>query len=151
MDLKNMLLPEKVVSFDFPGCEGLSFDLCFLSKESNQALYKKCQKTKFDRNRQEITEFDEDLFLQLYVASVVKGWKGFKLSYLKEFVLVDIGKNSEEELNFTDDNALELMKSSTIFDAWISGVISELGNFMSNDSTSKLEELRTTSKSLAQD
>jgi len=149
MDLKNMLLPEKVVNFEFPGCEGLSFDLAFLSKESNQALYKKCQKTKFDRNRNEVVEFDDDLFLQLYVKSVIKGWKGFKLKYVSELVLADVGSDPELELDFTDDNALQLMKSSTIFDTWISGVISDLGNFTSKDSIGKLEKLKATSKSPA--
>ena len=149
MDLKNMLLPEKVVNFEFPGCEGLSFDLAFLSKESNQALYKKCQKTKFDRNRNEVVEFDDDLFLQLYVKSVIKGWKGFKLKYVSELVLADVGSDPELELDFTDDNALQLMKSSTIFDTWISGVISDLGNFTSKDSIGKLEKLKATSKSQA--
>ena len=144
-----MLLPEKVVNFEFPGCEGLSFDLAFLSKESNQALYKKCQKTKFDRNRNEVVEFDDDLFLQLYVKSVIKGWKGFKLKYVSELVLADVGSDPELELDFTDDNALQLMKSSTIFDTWISGVISDLGNFTSKDSIGKLEKLKATSKSQA--
>lgn len=144
-----MLLPEKVVNFEFPGCEGLSFDLAFLSKESNQALYKKCQKTKFDRNRNEVVEFDDDLFLQLYVKSVIKGWKGFKLKYVSELVLADVGSDPELELDFTDDNALQLMKSSTIFDTWISGVISDLGNFTSKDSIGKLEKLKATSKSPA--
>lgn len=150
MELKNMLLPEKVVNFDFPGCEGLSFDLCFLSKESNQALYKKCQITKFDRKRNEITELDDDLFLELYVRSIVKGWKGFKLKYLRDFVLVDIGDDPEQELNFTDENALDLMKNSTLFDNWLSEVIGDLGNFMPKDSTSKLEELKITSGNLDQ-
>ena len=73
MDLKSMLLPEKVVTFYFPGCDGLTFDLAYLSKDSNQVLYKKCQKTTFNRTRQPIEEFDDDLFLQLYVKSIVKG------------------------------------------------------------------------------
>ena len=151
MDLKSMLLPEKVVSFDFPGCEGLVFDLAFLSKESNQALYKKCQRTKFDRNRNEIEEFDDELFLQLYVKSIVKGWKGFKMKYVIELVLAEPGDDLDAELNFSDENALELMKNSTIFDSWISGVISDLGNFTLKGSTGKLEELKAMSKSPVQD
>lgn len=146
-----MLLPEKVVSFDFPGCEGLTFELAFLSKESNQALYKKCQKTKFDRNRNEITEFDDDLFLQLYVKSVIKGWKGFKLKYVTELVLADVGSDPDLELDFNDDNALELMRNSVIFDKWVSEVIADLGNFTPKGSTQKLEELKATSKSPDQD
>lgn len=151
MDLKSMLLPEKVVSFDFPGCEGLVFDLAFLSKESNRALYKKCQTTTYDVKRNEIEKFNDDLFLELYVKSIIKGWKGFKYKYVTELVLADIGDDPEEELDFTDDNALELMKASTIFDTWISEVIGDLGNFMSKNSISKLDELKATSANLGQD
>jgi hypothetical protein len=139
MDLKSMLLPEKVVKFDFPGCEGLTFDLAFLSKESNQALYKKCQTPKFDaRTRQATDEFNDELFLKLYVRAIIKGWKGLKYSYLQELVLVDVAAGDEDkELPFTEDNALELMKASTTLDNWISEVISDLGKFTSNDSIPK--------------
>jgi hypothetical protein len=138
MELKSMLLAEKIVTFDFPGCEGLTFDLAFLSKESNQALYKKCQKPKFDtRTRQQIEEFDDELFLELYVNSIIKGWKGFKYKYVQELVLADIPQNEEEELEYSSDNALALMKNSTIFDNWVSEVISDLGNFTSNTSITK--------------
>jgi len=134
-----MLLPEKVVTFDFPGCEGLTFDLTFLSKESNQALYKKCQRPKINsRTRQSVDELDEELFLKLYVKAIIKGWAGFKKKYLKELVLVDIPNNEEEDLlAYTDDNALELMKASVTLDNWISEVISDLGNFSSKTSTKK--------------
>ena len=143
-----MLLPEKVVTFDFPGCEGLSFDLVFLSKESNQALYKKCQTTKFDVNRNEVTEFNDELFLQLYVKSIVRGWKGFKAKYLRELVLADVPVSEEEtEFPYTDEGALDLMKNSVLFDNWVSGVIQDLGNFTQKDSTKKSEELKITSKS----
>lgn len=148
MDLKSMLLPEKVVTFDFPGCEGFTIDLAFLSKESNQTLYKKCQRTKIDnKTRQTYEEFDEDLFLKIYVKSIIKGWKGFKYKYINELVLADIGENPELELPYSDDNALSLMQSSTIFDTWISEVITDLGNFIKKDSKEKLKELKATLKS----
>lgn len=142
MDLKSMLLPEKVVSFDFPGCEGLKFDLAFLSKESNQALYKKCQRPKIDlRTRQTTEEIDDELFLQLYVKAIIKGWSGLKMKYLKELVLVEVKEEDEEKLlPYTDENALDLMKNSTVFDTWISGVITDLGNFMSSNSTKNTQE-----------
>ena len=142
MDLQSMLLPEKVVSFDFPGCPDFEVKLAFLSKESNQAIFKKCQVQKFDsKTRQPITEFDDELFLQLYVKAVIKGWKGLKLKYLRDLVLVEVPANKEdEELEYSEDNALELMKNSTIFDNWISEVISDLGNFTKNNSKKKSEE-----------
>jgi len=137
MDLKSMLLPEKVVTFDFPGCKDLTFDLTFLSKESNQILLKKCQKQKINsKTRESYDELDEELFLDLYVRAIIKGWGGFKNKYLKELVLVEIPEGDEDKLlPFTTDSALELMKASTILDNWISEQISDLGNFMQPTST----------------
>lgn len=130
-NLKSMLLPEKKVTFDFPGCEGFKVDLAFLSKESNQAIYKKCQRKEFDTaTRQPIEVFDDDLFLTVYVKSIIKGWKGLKLKYLTELVLVEVPEDQEEdELEYNDDNALNLMKNSVIFDNWVAAQISDLGNF----------------------
>ena len=137
-----MLLPEKVVSFDFPGCEGLKFDLAYLSKDSSQTLMKKCQKPKIDlKTRQPIEEFDDELFLQLYVRAILKGWTGLKLKYLKELALVAVPEEDEEKLlPFTEENALELMKNSTIIDNWVSGVITDLGKFTMSNSKEKSEE-----------
>lgn len=130
-----MLLPEKTVSFDFPGCEGFEVELAFLSKERNQEIFKKCQKTTFDsRTRQPVEKFDDELFLQLYVNAILKGWSGLKLKYLKELVLVEVPKEDEnKELDYTEENALDLMKNSVVFDNWISEVISDLGKFTTNN------------------
>lgn len=139
MDLNSMLLPEKTVTFDFPGCDGFTVDLAFLSKESNQTIYKKCQRTQIDpKTRQPFEKFDDDLFLSIYVKSILKSWSGLKLKYLKELVLVSVPENEEEdELDFTEENALSLMKNSVVFDNWISEVISDLGNFTSSSLTKK--------------
>ena len=62
-----MLLPVKTVTFDFPGCEGFKVDLAFLSKESNQAIFKKCQVQKFEtKTRKPETEFDISSFQYLF-------------------------------------------------------------------------------------
>ena len=139
MDLNSMLLPEKTVTFDFPGCDGFTVDLAFLSKESNQTIYKKCQRTQIDpKTRQPFEKFDDDLFLSIYVKSILKDWSGLKLKYLKELVLVSVPEDQEEdELEFTEENALSLMKNSVVFDNWISEVISDLGNFTSSSLTKK--------------
>lgn len=148
MDLESILLPEKVVTFDFPGCEGFKIDLAFLSKESNQSIFKKCRKTKFDtKTRQPIEEFDEDKFLELYVEAIIKGWTGFKVKHLSELVLVDVGNDPDAEIDYTPENALALMKSSTIFDNWVSEVLSDLSNFTKDSTKKKPEKSKVTSKS----
>jgi hypothetical protein len=152
MELKSMLLPEKKVTFDFPGCEGFTIDLCFLSRESNQAILKKCQKTVIDpKTRQPKEEFDDELFMQLYVKSIIKGWDGLKLKYLKELVLVDVPEDQEEdELDYSEENALDLMKNSNILDGWITDMIKDLANFTQSNSTKKSKKSKVTSKSQEQ-
>jgi hypothetical protein len=150
MDLKNLLLPEKTVTFEFPGCDGLEFDLAFLSKESNQKLYNRCQINKYDkRTRQPYKELDEDRFLEEYVAAIVKDWRGFKAKYLSEFLLANLeSEEPESELEYTQENALVLMKSSVLFDEWVSNMIGDLSNFTKNNSKSSLNVLKDTSSNL---
>lgn len=148
MDLQSILLPERVVSFEFPGCPGFEVDLAFLSKESNQQLWKKCQRKIIDsKTRQSREEFDEDLFLQLYTKSVVKGWRGFKLKYLNEIVLAELSaEDLDRELDYSEENALTLIKSSNIFDNWVGETISDIANFTTKPSQTKLTKSKTTSK-----
>jgi hypothetical protein len=129
ISLKSLLVPSKAVSVEFPGMPGFVVDLAFLSRETLLNIRKKSTKTTF-KNRQPQEDFNEDLFLQLYVDNAVKGWKGFKLKYLEQLAPVDLtGQDSDDELEFNSENALYLMKASSSFDAWVSEQVSDLGNF----------------------
>jgi hypothetical protein len=129
ISLKSLLVPSKAVSVEFPGMPGFVVDLAFLSRETLLNIRKKSTKTTF-KNRQPQEDFNEELFLQLYVDNAVKGWKGFKLSYLEQLAPVDLtGQNMDDELEFTPENALYLMKASSGFDSWVSEQVSDLGNF----------------------
>ena len=122
-------MPSKAVEVEYPGMPGFKINIAFLSRETLLNVRKKSTKTSF-KNRQPVEEFNEDLFLQLYVENAVKGWSGFKLSYLEELAPVDLtGQNLEDNLEFTAENALYLMKNSSNFDAFISEQVSDLGNF----------------------
>ena len=153
MDLKSMLLPEKVVTFDYPGCDGFSVDLVFLSKETQQDLIKKSTNTKFNpRTRKPEETFDDELFLQLYVKAIIRGWKGLKLKHLNELVLADIGsQDPEAELDYSEENAIELMKASQAFDNWVSDMIGDLGNFTKSSTIKKSEKSKPTLQKVATD
>ena len=134
LSLKTLLVPSKSVQVEYPGMPGFVVDLAFLSRETLLSIRKKSTKTSF-KNRQAAEEFNEDLFLQLYVENAVKGWKGFKLSYLEQLAPVDLkGQNLDDELEYTAENALYLMKNSSNFDAFISEQVSDLGNFSTTNS-----------------
>lgn len=129
VSLKTLLVPSKSVEVDYPGFDGFKIDVAFLSRETLINLRKKATKHTF-KNRQAVEELDDDLFLKLYVEASIKGWKGFKFSYLAQLAPVDLsGQDENDELEFSAENALMLMKSSTNFDAFISDTVTDLGNF----------------------
>lgn len=129
LSLKSLLVPSKQVEAEFPGFADFKVQLNFLSRETLVGIRKKATKITF-KNRQPTEELDDDLFLQLYVAAAIKGWTGFKLTYLEQLAPVDLkGQDMKAELEFSDENALFLMKASSNFDSWISEQVTELGNF----------------------
>jgi hypothetical protein len=134
VSLKSMLVPSKEITVEYPGMPGFEISVSFLSRETLQSIRKKATKTSF-KNRQPVEELNDDLFLELYVKASVKGWKGLKLSYLEQLAPVNLtGNDLNQELEFTEENALYLMKSSTNFDAFISEQVTDLGNFSQSKS-----------------
>jgi hypothetical protein len=136
LSLKTLLVPSKSVEIEYPGMPDFKLQLSFLSREILINVRKKSTKTTF-KNRQPQEDFDENLFLQLYTEHAIKGWSGFKLKYLEQLAPVDLtGQDLEDFLEFTNENALYLMKNSSNFDAFISEQVSDLANF-SNGSLQK--------------
>jgi hypothetical protein len=129
LSLKTLLVPSKAVEVEFPGMPGFLVNVAFLSRETLINVRKKATKTTF-KNRQPQEELDDELFLQLYVENAVKGWTGLKIKYLEQLAPVDVGAlDPEDELTYSAENALYLMKNSTNFDSFISEQVSDLGNF----------------------
>lgn len=132
LSLKSMLVPSKEISVEYPGMPGFEVKICFLSRETLQNIRKKATKTTF-KNRQPVEELNDDLFLELYVRGSIKGWTGLKMRYLEQLAPVDLSdQDPESELDYSDENALYLMKSSVNFDSFISEQVTDLGNFTKN-------------------
>lgn len=135
LSLKSLLVPSKEVSVDYPGMPGFNIQVSFLSRETLQIIRKKATKTTF-KNRQPVEELNDDLFLELYVKGSIKGWTGLKMSYLEQLAPVDVSdQDPNSELEYSEENALYLMKSSVNFDAFISEQVTDLGNFSRSNTT----------------
>jgi hypothetical protein len=136
ISLKTLMKPSMTVSIEFPGMPGWELDICYLAREELLSLRKKCLSKKFNRSTHQAEEtLDEDKFLTEYVNAVIKGWKGLKLSYLEELLLVDTGDlDPNTELPFSQEEAEILMKNSSSFDTWITDTLADLENFTKNKS-----------------
>lgn len=127
--IKTLIVPNKTVEVEFPGLPDFKITICYLSRETLTAIRKKSTRAVF-KNRQATEEFDEELFLQLYVQNTIKGWKGLTLEYLAKLVPVDLeDKDPKTVVDFSDENALSLMKNSSNFDSFITEQVTDLGNF----------------------
>ena len=125
------MVDTKSAWLDFPGCPGFQVEVCNLSRKELVAVRKRCVSQKFDRkSRQMMEDLDEDKFIKEFTSATVKGWKGFKLKFLEDLILVDLkGNDLELEVEYSPDQAEVLVQNSTEFDNWINEVVFDLANF----------------------
>ena len=133
MDLKNLLVDTKTTWVEFPGLDGFEVELANLSRKELVNLRKRCTTNKFNRKTRGFEEtLDEEKFVKEFSESTVKGWKGFKLAYLEDLLLVDLtGKDPEVLMDYTLENAQLLVENSSEFDNWLNEVVFDLENFRS--------------------
>ena len=144
MELKSLLVDSKTTWVEFPGLEGFEVELANLSRKELVNLRKKCTINKFNRKtRQFEDELNDEKFVIEFTKATVKNWKGLKLSYLEDLILVDLkNQDPESEMEFTDANAQVLVENSSEFDNWLNEVVFDLENFRSreqNNDTTKTE------------
>lgn len=144
MKLQDLMVDTKSAWIDFPGCPGFQVEIANLSRKELVALRKRCISTKFDRKTRQPEEvLDEEKFVREFSASTIKGWKGFKLKYLEELLLVDLKKNDPEaELEYSPDQAEVLIQNSAEFDTWVNEVVFDLDNFRAGSNRRNVESPR---------
>ena len=142
MELKSLLVDSKTTWVEFPGLDGFEVELANLSRKELLALRKKCTQNKFNRKTRAFEEsMDDEKFVRVFTEATVKNWKGLKLSYLEDLLLVDLsGKNPNDELDFSEENAIQLVENSSEFDNWLNEVVFDLENFRTKSKTENTEK-----------
>lgn len=130
--IKSLLVTgDKAIEVDFPEIEGFKVKISFAPREDlvkirNQALVYKFNK----RTRQREEEVDNEKFVELYSERVIKGWTGLRIKHLPKLLAADIsGLSPEEEVVYSPEEALELLKNSTVFDQFITDTVNDLEAF----------------------
>jgi len=145
MELKSLLVDSKTTWVEFPGLDGFEVELANLSRKELVALRKKCTQNKFNRKTRAFEEaMDDDKFVKEFSMATVKGWKGLKLEYLEDLLLVDLsGQDPNSELDWTEENALQLVENSSEFDNWLNEVVFDLDNFRTGIKKQNKEQVKT--------
>ena len=149
MDLKSLLVDSKTTWVEFPGLDGFEVELANLSRKELIALRKRCTQNKFNRKTRAFEEvLDDDKFVKEFTDSTVKTWKGLRLKYLEDLVLVELGSNEPESmLPYSEENAQQLVENSNEFDNWLNEVVFDLEHFRSAEQAKTKGQARAVSKS----
>lgn len=131
MELSKMIIPSATAWVEYPGLPGLEVELAHLTKDELMKMREKAMTKKMNRKTRQLEdEVDSDFFQKMYIAAVLKDWRGFKLKYLNKFVPTNLsGEDEESELEFSDSNAEALMKNASDFDNWVTDVLEDVEVF----------------------
>ncbi len=142
MRLQDLMCDVKTAWIEFPGCPGFEVKVANLSRKELIALRKRCVQTKFDRKTRQPEEIlNEEKFIREFSEATIKDWKGLKLKYLEDLLLVDLGDNaSNTTLPYDADQAEILVQNSTEFDTWVNEVVFDLANFRRGTERTALAE-----------
>ena len=148
MELKSLLVDSKTTWVEFPGLDGFEVELANLSRKELIALRKRCTSNKFNRKTRAFEEvMDDDKFLKEFTNSTVKNWRCLKLKFLEDLLLVDISKqNPNNEMDYSEENAIILVENSNEFDNWLNEVVFDLDNFRSAEQAKDKGQARAVSK-----
>ena len=133
MELKNLLVDSKTTWVEFPGLDGFEVELALLSRKELMNLRKKCTDNKFNRKTRAFEEtLNDEKFVKEFTNATVHNWKGLKLAYLEDLLLVDLSNvNKDDHMDYSEENAMILVDNSSEFDNWLNEVVFDLENFRS--------------------
>jgi len=142
MKLQDLMVDTKTAWIEFPGCPGFEVQVANLSRKELIALRKRCVQTKFDRKTRQPEEIlNEEKFIREFSEATIKSWKGLKLKYLEDLLLVDLGSNDPDTiLPYDADQAEILVQNSSEFDTWVNEVVFDLANFRRGTKRASVEE-----------
>ena len=129
--IKNLIAKETTSWVEFPEIDGFEIELVYLNREDLMKIRNRSLTFKFNkRTRQREEEVDNDRFLEAYAEKAIAGWKGLKAKHLPVLLPVDISAmDANDEIDYSIDDAIELLKNSTIFDQFITDCMNDFEQF----------------------
>jgi len=129
--ISNLIAKETVIDVEFPDIDGFIVKLVYLGRDDLLKIRNASLGYKFNkRTRQREEEVDNEKFVEEYARKAIKGWSGLKVRHLPKLLPVDIsGQNADEDVIYTEEDALDLLKSSTVFDQFVTDALNDYEKF----------------------
>ena len=119
--IKKMMAEKSSIWVDYPDVDGFSVNLNYLTREDLMKVRNSSLTYKFNkRTRQREEEVDNDRV----------GWKGLKVKHMPALMPVDIsGMDVDDDIEYSNEDAIELLKNSTVFDQFITDAMNDFEQF----------------------
>jgi len=132
--ISKLIAKETVIDVEFPDIDGFVVQLVYLGRDDLLKIRNSSLSYKFNkRTRQREEEVDNEKFIEEYARKAIKGWSGLKVKDLPKLLPVDISQmNPQDEITYTEEDALDLLRSSTIFDQFVTDALNDYEKFSIN-------------------
>jgi len=129
--IKNLIAEQSSVWVEYPDVDGFEINLKYLTREDLMKIRNSSLTYKFNkRTRQREEEIDNDRFLENYAEKAILGWKGLRVKHMPALMPVDIsGIDGEDDIEYSNEDATELLKNSTVFDQFITDTMNDFEQF----------------------
>jgi len=129
--LKNLVAKATTSTVEFPDIDGFEIELVYLNRDDLMKIRNRSLTYKFNkRTRQREEEIDNDRFLEHYCIKAIKGWTGLKAKHLPVLFPANISSmDPEEDIEYNEEDALELLKNSPVFDQYITDCMNDFEQF----------------------
>ena len=129
--IKNLIADQSSVWVEYPDIDGFEVNLKYLTRADLMKVRNAALTYKFNkRTRQREEEIDNDRFLENYAEKAIMGWKGLKVKHMPALMPVDIsGIDGEDVIEYSNEDAIELLKNSTVFDQFVTDTMNDFEQF----------------------
>lgn len=129
--IKSMLVKETSTWVEFPDIDGFEVNLRYITRDDLLKIRNASLTYKFNkRTRQKEEEVDSVKFIEHYAEKAIADWRGLRVKHLPMLLPVDIsGMNGNDAIDYSEEEAVELLKNSTIFDQFVSDTLNDFEQF----------------------
>ena len=145
--IANLHAQETTIEVEYPEIDGFIISLVYLNRDELTKIRNKSLSYKFNkRTRQREEEIDNDKFLEEYTKKAIKGWKGLFVKDLPQLLPIDMtNADPQEEITYNEEEALQLIKNSTVFDQFITDAMQDYEQFTIENKEQEIKNLKTSS------
>jgi len=122
-----MIKNEEVKTVWVTFVDDFKIELRYLPRFELQKLAKKSTVAGWERH-QKIDKLDDDIYLRSFIERTIVSWKGLTQTTLAKIIPIKV-TNPETELDFSIDNAFQLLKNAYDLDTFITNSVMDLSKF----------------------